>query len=150
MTNMMNDKYESFTEMWASDKNDGLKGSDKFFGDIFKKSNKYHHFRHYRDDDNITIITKNLKTIKGEPVMIVSQNKAVYVKGWNVRPVRIWEEEIQFEAYAVRLQRKYFKTYTFRAGFDEFGFGEGEEDTFDSLVELAKEQDEVNLPVSKI
>lgn len=119
------------------------KDNDFFFGEgnWTKVSNQYYQFKRVLDNDNIIIITTNIKVIKGNNVLVVDNNKAVYLKDWQVRPVRNWD--LGVNAYAVKLNRKYFKPYTFRFSFEDMSFEK--EDTFDSLVELAREQGEQNL-----
>ena len=116
----------------------------RFFGRYYDVSRKYFHYEHYKDDDNIIINTNNIKYIKREPVLIVNDNQAVYVKDWNVAPIHNHDEN--WDGYAVRLQRKYFKPYTFRSTFDDYSFSKP--DTFDSLVKVAKEQDKRNMKVA--
>lgn len=108
-----------------------------FFGEVTKKSNKYFEYNSIIDEDNIIIITNNIKTIKGNMVMIVDNNKAVYLKDWQVRRVHNFYNGVS--AFAVKLNRKYFKPYTFRFDFEDMAFEQ--EETFDSLKECATEQD---------
>lgn len=106
-----------------------------FFGEVTKKSNKYFEYNSIIDEDNIIIITNNIKTIKGNMVMIVDNNKAVYLKDWQVRRVHNFYNGVS--AFAVKLNRKYFKPYTFRFDFEDMAFEQAE--TFDSLKECAAE-----------
>lgn len=53
---------------------------EKFFGEVKQKSNKYFTFNHYVDEDNVIIITNNIKYIKSNPVLVVDNNKVVYLK----------------------------------------------------------------------
>ena len=69
----------------------------KFFGEVTNWSNKYFTFNHILDDDNIIVFTKNVKTIKGSPALIVGRNKAIFLKDWLVIGVRNYE--IGFEDY---------------------------------------------------
>lgn len=108
-----------------------------FFGEVTKKSNKYFEYNSVIDEDNIIIVTNNIKTIKGNMVMIVDNNKAVYLKDWQVRRVHNFYNGVS--AFAVKLNRKYFKPYTFRFDFEDMAFEQ--EETFDSLKECASEQD---------
>lgn len=113
------------------------KNLEFFFGKSVKKvSNKYFTFDHVIDNDNIIIVTNNIKLIKDSYVLIVGNNKAVYLKDWQVRPIRNYWEEVN--AYAVKLNRNFFKTYTFRNNFDDFYFEK--EETFDDLKEIASTQ----------
>lgn len=101
-------------------------------------------FRHFVDEDHVTIITNNIKVVgsweKGYSyVLLVDNNKAVYLKDWNLIKCHNYNNNGLGDAYAVRLDRKYFKAYTFRNNFEDFDFDK--EETFDDMVALAKEQD---------
>ena len=124
----------------------GLKAKhiEKFFGEVKQKSNKYFTFNHYVDDDNVIIVTNNIKYIKGNPVLVVDNNKVVYLKDWLVEPVRNYYNGIY--AYATKINRKFFKVYTFKNDFEDMAFEK--ETTFDDLVEIAKEQDEKNMSIA--
>ena len=117
-----------------------------FFGDVLKITNEYFEFIRYKDDNNIVILTNNIKTIKGSFVLVVDIDKAVYLKDWQVRQVYNYFHDIT--CYAVKLNRQYFKPYQFSFEFDGFGFEK--EDTFDDLVEVAKEQDKENMKIKLI
>jgi hypothetical protein len=124
-------------------KNQSNKDKDFFFGkDNWKKiTNKYYEFKRVLNDDEIIIVTNNIKTIKNNLVLLVDNNKAVYLKDWQVRRCYNYNESI--DAYLVKLNRKYFKTYTFTSNFDDYSFEK--ENTFDDLLQVAKEQQDENL-----
>lgn len=109
-----------------------------FFGDVKKKTNKYFEYKSVIDNDNIIIITNNIKIIKGSYVLLVDNNKGVYLKEWQVKPVHNFYNSMS--AYAVKLNRKYFKPYTFKFEFEDMAFIQ--EDTFDSLMAVAETQTE--------
>lgn len=89
-----------------------------FFGEDVKMiSNKYFKFTYVIDNDNIILITNNIKIIKGNYVLLVDNNKGVYLKDWQVRPVHNFYNDMS--AYAVKLNRKYFKPYTFKFNFED-------------------------------
>lgn len=113
------------------------KNNDFFFGEgNFKKiSNKYFQFRTVLDDDNIIIFSKNLTFVKDSAVMIVSENKAIYLKPWQYKVVETFEG---IQGFLVKINRNYFKPYTFKCCFD--GFEGMNEHDFDQLLEIAKEQ----------
>lgn len=116
-----------------------------FFGkDIHHTTNKYFTFNRIHDEDNITIITNDVTFIKGSPVLIVGENKAVYLKDWAIKEVHNYDEMIN--TFAVKLCRKYFKTYTFKSTFT--GYTGMKEETFDDLMQIAKEQNEKNMEVA--
>ncbi len=123
------------------------KEDDFFFGEgnKVKSSNKYFTYKHVIDDDNIIINTNNIKVIKNNFVLIVDNNKAVYLKEWQVRCAHNWGD-ICNDFYVVKLNRKYFKSYTFKFEFTDFSFEK--EDTFDDLMKVAKAQDNENMPVA--
>lgn len=96
------------------------------------------------NDDEIIIITSNIKIIKDTPVLVVGNNKAVYLKNWLIREVRNYNLDIY--DYAVKLNRKYWKVYTFKSDFEDIFIEK--EATFDDLVEVAKEQTNKNIPIA--
>ena len=107
-----------------------------FFGDVKKLSNKYFEYNSIIDEDNIVLLTNNIKQIKDSFVLIVNNNQAVYLKDWQIREVHNYD--LGINTYAVKLNRKYFRPYTFRFEFDGFDFEKA--DTFDSLAEIAETQ----------
>lgn len=56
------------------------KDIERFFGKVNHTSNKYFTFNRIINDDEIIIITSNIKIIKDTPVLVVGNNKAVYLK----------------------------------------------------------------------
>lgn len=132
----------SYSDYIKSVKNNQM--SRFFNGGYEMKTNKYFVFKHYIDDDNIIVVTANVRRVKDSLVLVVDDDKAVYLKDWQVCAIRNYDLGIY--AYAVKLSRNYFKTYTFRNPFDDFAFDDP--DTFDSLVSVAKEQDEANMSVA--
>lgn len=118
---------------------------ERFFPNCKNVSAKYFTFQHYINDDEVVIVTSNVVPVKDSLVMLVANNKAVYLKDWTVKKVHSYNE--MFNAYAVKLNRKFFKVYTFKNYFEGFAFGEHEQ-TFDDMVETAKAQDEENLKIA--
>lgn len=116
---------------------------ERFFGEHKMISNKYFTFKHVQSDDEIILITNNLKSVKNNVVLVIANNQAVYLKDWNIVPVSNFDESI--EAYAVKLNRKYFKAYTFQRDFEDIAIEPPE--TFDSLLATAKEQDAENMKI---
>ena len=114
---------------------------NKFFGEVKNTSNKYFKFNHILNEDEIIIVTGNVKFIKDNFVLVVGNNKVVYLKEWNI--VRVHNYDLGLNAYAVKLNRKYFKTYTFKSDFEDFYFEK--DDTFESLIEIAKEQNDTEI-----
>lgn len=114
-----------------------LKDLKWFFGEDIKMiSNKYFKFTHIIDNDNIILITNNIKIIKGNCVLLIDNNKGVYLKDWQVRSVHNFYNGMS--AYAVKLNREYFKPYTFKFNFEDMAFEE--EQSFDCLLDIAKTQ----------
>lgn len=116
----------------------GFKGKiskDSFFGEVAKISNQYMMFDQVTDKDNAIIMTSDVKVIKSNMVMMTGENTAVYLKPWQFRLMENNDAGIQ--AFAVKLSRKYFKEYTFKSGFDDYG---GQKETFDSLWKTAASQ----------
>lgn len=112
------------------------KDIEKFFGEVKHVSNKYFTFNHVIDDGCIILITNNIVEVKGTPVLVVGSNKAVYLKDWQIRKAHNYDDG--FNGYAVKLNRKFFKVYTFRSNFEGFSFEKDE--SFDDLAEAAKSQ----------
>lgn len=119
------------------------KDMDFFYGkgNTEKKSNKYFTFKRVLDDDNCIVVTNNIKTIKGKPVMITGNNQAVYLKDWQYRPIHNYYEGI--DTYAVKLNRNYYNPYTFRFNFDGYSFDKN--NSFDDMMNTAREQERVNM-----
>lgn len=117
-----------------------------FFGDTVEHtSNKYFKFNRIVDENNIIILTNNIKVLKGNYVLLVDNNKGVYLKDWQVRKVHNFDYGVN--TYAVKLNKNYFKPYTFNFNFDDMAFEK--EDTFETLVEVANEQNAENVKVAK-
>lgn len=112
-----------------------------FFGEDAETMNNHGIFwKRYKSDDEVVIVTKNVQywATRDTWVMWVGNDKVVYLKDWQIRPVKIWEGDWGDNCYAVRLTRKYFKPYKC---FETDRFSFERDDTFDDFVELAKEQD---------
>ena len=115
-----------------------------------RESNKYIKFNHVLDDDNIIICTNDITFYNSknsyEPsyMLMVDNNKAVFLKNWQVRICKCRYTE---EFYAVKLNRKYFKVYTFKNEFENMIFEK--EQTFDDLKELAILQNDTAYHISE-
>lgn len=110
-------------------------------GNYQQVSNKYTTFKRVIDDNNILVVTDNLKIVKDSIVMMVDNNKAVYLKDWQVRKAFSWDAGV--DSYVVKLNRNYFKTYTFKNDFKNVYLKKA--DTFDSLLADAKAHQKTNL-----
>lgn len=113
-----------------------------FFGDdveILQRGESVR-WNHVKSDDEIIIATSNVKYWKNKDqfVLVVANNKCVYLKNWQVKHIKNWD--LQQNAYAVKLSRKYFKAYTMPFDFDGMSFEK--EDDFDSLLEVAMAQND--------
>lgn len=111
---------------------------DKFFGELTQVSNKRFTFdgSKHESEDEITIVTNNVRRFKDNLVLVVDNDKVVYLKDWQAVPIYSYEEGVN--ASAVKLNRNFFKTYTWKGTFIDFNFEE--EDTFESLQKLAEKQ----------
>lgn len=117
-----------------------LAKDDKFFGKTQYYSNKYFTYDSIIDKDNIIVRTNNVKMIKDNPVLIVDNNKGIYLKNWQVTPIKMNRGEVN--TYAVKLNRKYMKEYTFKNNFDDVSFSK--KDDFNSLMKVARSQQKRN------
>lgn len=126
-----------YSEYLKSRKEKELK---KFFGETVKIMGDTYDWARVIDNDNILIVTNNVKywSSKDQYVLVVDNNKVVYLKAWQIAAIKNWD--LQLNAYAVKLNRNYFKAYTLGFEFDDMSFDA--EDTFDSLLAVAKEQDQ--------
>lgn len=116
----------------------------RFFGnDLVFDSNQYFRFRRQQSDDTVVIITSDIIDIKGTPVMVVGPQHAVYLKDWLVKRVRSKDGG---NAYAVKLNRPYYRIYEFSRPFEDICIDEVED--FDDFVELAKRQDEEDMAIA--
>ena len=119
------------------------------------ESNKYLRFKECIDDDNIILLLDEYKLhyVKLNPVLLVGKNKAVYLKEWQIEPFHKWfaESKTGIQGYCIKLNRKYFKPYTFTDEFRKW-WGGDTETTFDDLLEKAKRHDAENgewiMPIS--
>lgn len=124
------------------------KDNDFFFGEGNKKmvSNKYFTYKHVIDNDTVIINTNNIKTIKGNYILIVGDSEAVYLKDWQIKTAHNYSD-ICTDLYLVKLSRKYFKPYKFNFCFEDFCF-DGKVESFDDMLETAKAQDAKNMSVA--
>ena len=115
-----------------------------FFNGGYKMvSNQYFTFNRVINNDEIIIITTNVKywRNKEQYVLAVNNDKVIYLKPWQVACVKSWD--LGMNAYAVKLNRNYFKSYQLSFKLDDFIFEK--EDTFDDLLEIAKKQNQEDL-----
>lgn len=124
--------------------NSRKESENKFFFGEDCEGVDYVRWTHFKNEDEIIIATSNVKYFKNKNqfVLVVDDNKVVYLKDWQVKSIKKWINGEGVNAYAVKLNRKFFKSYTFSFSFDDVAFTK--EDTFDSLVEVAKLQDQEN------
>ena len=125
---------------------------ERFFsGGIGEPDGKYYSFNHYIDDDNAIIVTSNVTTrlSDGKPLLVVGNNDAVFLQDWQIEPITLRSEGMHFDGFAVKLNRKYYKPYTFKRRFEGFMFDKGDEMlAFDDVIKTAKQQDELNAEVA--
>ena len=117
-----------------------------FYGDeITHVSNKYFRFNRVKDEDNVTILTNNIMYVKGNPVLVVGPREVVYLKDWQVRAVRNYD--LGIETYAVKLNRNYFRVYTFRNDIESICVEN--EMNFDDFLNIAVEQTVENMKIAE-
>lgn len=123
------------------------KDMDFFYGEgnWHKTSNQYYSIKHHLSDDEVIINTNDIKFIKGQPVLVVGQNQGVYLKEWQGRPAFAYMNGELTGFHTLKLNRKYFKPYTFK--FDFKGYEGVKPQSFDDMVQIAKEQDKAGLPI---
>ena len=114
-----------------------------FFGTTRKVSNQYFKFNRIIDSDTIVVLTNNVRIINKNLVLIVGNNQVVYLKDWQCWDVD--NADLGLQTTAVRLNRNYFKIYTFKSEFEDVHFETP--DTFDTLLETAKEQQAADISV---
>ena len=121
---------------------------DRFFGFNNKKirTNNYYTYKHVLSDDEIIINTNNVIRVKDNPVLIVGKNKAVYLKDWAIKSAHSYKTCGVGSFFIVKLNRQYFKPYTFTKPFDDFCIEQDQD--FDYLLNVAHEQDAVNMEVA--
>ena len=119
----------------------------RFFGinGKYSISGQDYKYRHVLSDDDIIINTKNVRQIKGAPVLIVGKNKAVYLKPWDMKKAHNLED-LGDNFYIVKLSRAYFKPYTFSSPFADFAIEQDQD--FDYLLQVARDQDRIGMAVS--
>lgn len=119
-----------------------------FFGEDnqHQVSNKYFTFKHVVDNDNIIINTKNVRIVKGNYVLVIGDSTVVYLKPWQVKEAHNWSQ-LGDDFYLVKLNRNFFKPYTFKFTFDDLSF-DGKVRTFDDLKDICQEQDNENMKVA--
>lgn len=120
-----------------------VKAAKHFFGEDAVTDGSRVSWKHDVDENTIIIATNNVKFFKKREtyVLVVDNNKIVYLKDWQVTPIKNWD--LGTNAYAVKLNRNYFKVYNLSFSFEDMSFTK--EDTFDSLKEVARQQDQMNI-----
>ena len=121
-------------------------GQSRFWGNYEQTSNKYAKIeKQVLDEDNFILFTNNVKTFfsKGDKkiIMPVDNNKAIYLNMYSIMDVGVKDGNGKYigEQTAVKINKKYFKPYTFKNDFDDMYFDK--EDTFESLKNVAKQQE---------
>lgn len=112
--------------------------NDLFFGEGNRKmlSNKYYTYKHVLDSDTIIINTNNVRVVKNRLVLVVGDDKAVYLKNWNVRKAHNYDWGINF--WIIKLSRAFFKIYTFKNRIDNDLVFDEELQGFDYLPVLCR------------
>ena len=112
---------------------------DKYLGEgNYKATNKrFQIINQVLNNDEIIVVTNNVQywNNKDQYVLWVGEGRIVYLKPFQVVPVKNYE--VLGDCYLVKLNRNYFKAYNCFVN-EELSFDK--EDTFDSLLEVAKQQ----------
>lgn len=117
---------------------------NSFFGNVHMESGSYFtpQSQVSADGKEVTIITNNVTTVKGNPVLIVGDNQAVYLKDWNIAGVGVKDKAGNYkgDAVAVKVKEQYYKPYTFKNKISE-DVSIGKTLTFNDLKNTAKAQE---------
>ena len=88
--------------------------SDRFFGDIHQVSNKRFEIKSQTpNSDEAIIFTNNLAVVKGNPVLITDNNKAVYLKDFNIRKATVEYDDAPgtyIDTFAVKINKSISKS----------------------------------------
>ncbi len=117
----------------------------RFFGEVREVSNTYFRFNRVIDDDNVIILTNNLRMINGSYALIVGNNAAIFLKDWQVVPVRI--DRGTENTFVVKLNRNWVRPYVWTNGTEFDVWMDGIQD-FDDFLAVARKQDEIDTPVA--
>ena len=111
-------------------------------GNYKETSKRFKIINHVIDNDNILLVTNNVQHFTNKQVYVlwIANNKVVYLKDWQVKPVYNYEH--LGDTYIVKLNRNFFKAYNCFTNNDIFI---EKEYSFDALVEIAKSQDSSDL-----
>ena len=115
---------------------------DRFFGKDNYKFGDYGRIRHVIDRDTVilNIATDALRfTRNGDLQLNIAHDTAVYLKGFNVMPMRVLTGNSWENIYAVKFNRKFYNPKPLGRSFDNAAFEKAP--TFDDLVKVAKDQD---------
>ncbi len=114
-----------------------------------KKSNKYITFNHVISEDKIILATNNIKFyMKNNDckiILVVGDNKAIYLKERQIRTGSVKLENEWPDCYFVKLDRNYFKPYTFKNDFEDMCFEKDR--SFDDLKDIALSQNDTQYHV---
>lgn len=113
---------------------------NKFYGAVNHTSNKHFTYNPILDEDNIIIRTNNIRRFKDSLVLVVGNNKVVYLKDWQVRQVIFKLNRDWLKTFVVKINRNYFKMYSWKSDFTDFYFEK--DNDFDSWKEIASSQTE--------
>lgn len=105
-----------------------MRARHTFFGEITFISYKHFTFNHIISENEIIIITSNVKDVNGRYVFVFG-NETIHLDDWLVCEAH--NQRIGLNFYAVKLHRGLFK-----------------DDCFDRLLKLAKMQQRLNLEIA--
>lgn len=122
------------TGLYSSLKHEDFNRKEYLFGNVKYVSNKYFVAeKQVISNDEVVILTSNVRAIKGNPVLVTGDHKAVYLKDI------AGAQTDNGLMYAVKLKREYFKEYTFKNTIDDNLYFE-KDNKFDDYLRIAKKQ----------
>lgn len=116
------------------------KNNDFFFGENNWNRDESYRYRFTQaiDNDNIIVVSKNIVWVKGNPILLISNQRGVYLKDWQIRTVYKDPFTSELPKYVIKLNRKFFKVYTFS---NSIGECYDNYTTFDDFLSLARQQE---------
>lgn len=116
----------------------------KFFGEDVKVSGKDNEkicFKRFKSENEIIVVTNDVKKIGEHYAMLVDNDKIICLKDNQI--VRLRNSTFDLNSYAVKIKRDEWNVMVLPYEFEDMAFTE--EVTFDLLIKVAKEQDGWNM-----
>lgn len=119
---------------------------ERFFGYIKKSSTNFFKFKQvYKNGDTIIVLTNNIcrygktETDAGKPIMMITENAAIFLQDWQFRKVS--SKRSGLKCFAVKLNRQNFKPYVFKGKNESFIYPNDGMD-YNTWMRIAIEQEE--------